>query len=166
MSPDFPLQDSALDLLRSCHAKMRSFGAGLVALRPAVEAGDGRVPAGAAAVARYLREALPRHAADEDESLTPRLLAHHPELAAALAALEAEHVRIVGLLPPLCADLDALATSAPVDLPAFGARAQALTDLLMQHIAVEEREWFPLVAGLPPEELAAVRREMAARRQG
>lgn len=165
MSPDFPLQDSALDLLRACHAKMRSFGAGLVALAPAAATGDPRVRTGAAAVARYLREALPKHAEDEDQSITPRLLARYPELGPVLAALEVEHGRIVALLPALCADLDRLADGRPVDLAPFGATAEQLASLLAAHATTEEEAWFPKLETLPADELAAIRQEMARRRR-
>jgi len=165
MSPDLPLEDSPLDLLRSCHEKMRMFCIGCEKLVAAVAEGDPRAAASAAIVARYFREALPRHAEDEDLSLTPRLLEVQPSLATVLAELELEHAQIVGRLPAVCADLDAIAAGHPDDPEAFAARVFALVALLRRHIEVEESTWFPWVPHLPPAEHATIRREMAERRR-
>lgn len=160
-----PPQDSPLDLLRSCHAKMRQFSVGLERVVAAHAAGDPRAAESAPIVARYFREALPNHAADEDESLTPRLVQLDPALAALLARLAEEHRHLDVLLPVLCADLDRLGTGEALDAAAFAERAAGVVGLLREHARVEEEAWFPLVDRIPPAEQRAIRLEMADRRK-
>ncbi len=127
-----PPQDSPLDLLRSCHAKMRQFSVGLERVVAAHAAGDPRAAESAPIVARYFREALPNHAADEDESLTPRLVQLDLALAALLARLAEEHRHLDVLLPVLCADLDRLGTGEALDAAAFAERAAGVVGLLRE----------------------------------
>jgi hemerythrin-like domain-containing protein len=159
------LQDSPLDLLRSCHAKVRQYATGLDRLVAAHAAGDPRAAEGAPPLARYFREAIPKHAADEDESLTPRLLRIAPHLRELLDRLEAEHREMKVLLPALCLDLDAIAAGGPIDTAAFATRAGTVTALLREHARLEETHWFSLVDTFPPEEQRQIRMEMAERRR-
>jgi iron-sulfur cluster repair protein YtfE (RIC family) len=124
------------------------------------------------AALRYFREAAPKHTADEEESLFPRLRTFGgPYLAGVLervAALEHEHVAV----EPLHAEVDRLGRAwlAAGSLPAPEAsRFLSLTTQLQQvyrmHIAAEEEIVFPAAAQLLPEgERMAIGAEMAARR--
>jgi hemerythrin-like domain-containing protein len=145
---------------------MRQFCTGLDRLVVAQAAGDPMAVGGAPTLARYFREAIPRHAEDEDESLAPRLLRVAPHLRELLASQAAEHVQMAALLPVLCADLDHIAAGAPIDAAAFAGRAAQVSALLRGHAEQEEASWFPLVATFPPEEQRQIRQEMADRRLG
>ncbi len=144
---------------------MRSFCVGCEKLVTAVAEGDPRAPGSAASVARYFREALPRHAEDEDESLTPRLLAVRPALAPVLAELEREHHEIVRRLPVVCASLDAIAVGQLEAPREFAREVAELVALLRNHIEVEETTWFPWVDTIPADERTSIREEMAERRR-
>ena len=120
---------------------------------------------------RYFREAAPKHTADEEISLFPRLRRiERPEVQAVLDrvdALEKEHVRAsaaheeadrlgrqwlqAGRLP--AADAERLAVL-----------IETLSGIYRHHIAVEDSEVFPLAALLGAEERKAIGAEMAARR--
>jgi hypothetical protein len=161
--------ESLADLLLACHERIRRFTAMAVALaepaaltRPAVEIADA-----ADAVRRYLALALPLHVADEDTSLTPRLLAHAPATAAALARMHDEHVAHHTLVLEVAARCAAIAR-APDQLaalaPALAAPAAELQAALALHLEEEERDIMPAVAALPADEQAAIVAELRARR--
>jgi hemerythrin-like domain-containing protein len=121
---------------------------------------------------RYFREAAPRHTADEEQSLFPRLRSlGTPEFEATLAkveALEEQHTRA----EQSHAEVDRLgsiwleAGSLPAgDAARFSDLVAALTDLYRAHIRVEEFEVFPAAAAaLGKSEREAIGSEMAARR--
>ena len=95
--------ETLVEVLMACHARIRRFTALAITLaapatasRPAAEIADG-----ADAVRRYLAVALPLHIADEDASITPRLLAHDPALGPALDRMHAEHEAHAPLLTAL-----------------------------------------------------------------
>lgn len=121
---------------------------------------------------RYFREAAPKHTADEDESLFPRLRsAEHPSakpVLARVAELEEEHAAA----QPMHARIDALGCAwlENGDLPL--ARRDELRGLLDQlerlyarHIRIEDEDVFPFAhAVLAPAAIAAIGHEMAQRR--
>jgi hemerythrin-like domain-containing protein len=121
---------------------------------------------------RYFREAAPKHTADEEETLFPRLRSRkQPEIGEVLArvdALEHEHERA----DRSHAEIDRLGQKwlEQGELPADQAARLAalladLTELYRAHIAVEESEVFPAasrVLGQP--DRTAMGGEMAARR--
>lgn len=91
--------DQPLELLSDCHRRIERF---LAVLSQVAEGARGRAlgadeKRSLTTALRYFREAAPRHTADEEESLFPRMRAcGGPEVAAALdrvATLEADHVR-------------------------------------------------------------------------
>lgn len=169
MLPRLPLEDSALDLLRACHAKMRLFTTALerIVETYAKNPADPQLADAARTTARYFREALPKHAEDEDVSITPRLLAVYPELADVLANGAREHAVMEGELPLLTAALDTLAARealGPQEFGAFSARVDRVVLLLRTHALTEETTWFVPFWQLPAAEHRAVRREMAERR--
>src|SRR5690606_29363620 len=89
--------DAPLGLLSDCHRRIERFLEVLITIadaRRGAELSPSDRDALSAAL-QYFRTAAPRHSADEEESLFPRLRAStHPEARAALArleALEADH---------------------------------------------------------------------------
>jgi len=166
--------DEPLGLLSDCHRRIEQF---LSVLATIAHTKQGQALStedrGALEAAlRYLATAAPRHSADEEASLFPRLRSSpDPGIRAAidtLDRLEADH-RVAeehhdaieafarrwlaaGSLPP--ADADALADHLAV-----------LDDLHRAHIRIEDTEIFPAAARvLTPADLQAVGREMAQRR--
>lgn len=156
----------AIDLLLSCHQRIRHFTA-LAARLSQTAAPLEQVADAARAVHHYYCQALPLHEADENESVYPRLRAAAPpaELAEANQAMVDQHVTIDRLIEDLLPRWRAVAER-PEEAPATAtlvARLQAAWD---EHLDLEERLVFPaLRTWLDPEARAAIRREMAARRQ-
>ena len=121
---------------------------------------------------RYFREAAPKHTADEEESLFPRLRRmSNPELQAALEqldALEKDH-RWAG---PLHADVERLGGKylnegrlSPDEAQVFRNSVHQLDAMYKRHIDVEDREVFPIAERvLPPQTKTEIAREMAERR--
>ena len=121
---------------------------------------------------RYFEESEPKHTADEEQSLFPRLRAsRHPRTPEALALVDvlahdhqvarAHHARVGTLVHRWLAD---------GRLPVGAARElrthlDALAALYRRHIPIEDGELFPLARGiLDATTTAALGREMAARR--
>lgn len=124
------------------------------------------------AALRYFREAAPKHTADEEESLFPRLREmHDPELQVAIQALEPlehEHRRAEALH----AEVDRLGRAclehgllSPEETGLFRQAVAELQSIYKEHIRIEDHIVFP-VAGrvLSPAEKTAIAAEMAARR--
>lgn len=161
-------------MLSDCHRRIEFFLQDLVRLA-AEASGRPLEPSQRNALdraLRYFRESGPRHTADEEESLFPRLRSSNDSrLESALAKLdelEAEHVR---------------ANAAHVVVDALGRRWLAdgilkndesirlqsllreLSELYRDHLALEDSELFPVAAAwLSTEEVIALGREMAKRR--
>ncbi|HZT78355.1 MAG TPA: hemerythrin domain-containing protein [Vicinamibacterales bacterium] len=167
--------DEPLGLLSDCHRRIERFLDTLV-LTTAAAAGGPLVQQQRAdidAALTYFRTAAPKHTADEEESLFPRLRASHDAAAAdalaTMARLERdhdvadEHHRAADALLRqwLAADrLDA------ASLSALRGHLTALQAIYAAHIAIEDRELFPAAGRvLTAEALAAVGREMADRRR-
>ena len=122
---------------------------------------------------RYFREAAPKHTADEEESLFPRLRkVNHPEVEAAIKTLdplEREHQRadalhsVVDQLGRKCLSG---ATLAPEDMQRFRESVAELAVIYKEHIRIEDEVVFP-VAGklLAAADKAAIAEEMAQRRK-
>ncbi len=166
--------DDPIGLLTECHRRIERFLAVLV--RVASDAG-GRplTPEQRTALEtalRYFRDAAPKHTADEESTLFPRMRASanpHAEAALAhIAALEADHDRA----DAAHADVDRLGrqwldsgTLPPDAIASLSSKLVDLSELYRAHIAVEEGEIFPLAARtLSPADRQAAGREMAARR--
>jgi hemerythrin-like domain-containing protein len=163
--------DEPLGLLSDCHRRIERF---LDVLLQIARAGGRPLPQAdreALSVSlHYFRAAAPRHTADEEQSLFPRLRAT-PDVRAALetlARLESDH---------RAADahheaVDALGTRwleqgelSPGDAARLREHLGALRGLYHAHIAVEDHELFPAAArALSPGDLEAIGREMADRR--
>jgi hemerythrin-like domain-containing protein len=119
---------------------------------------------------RYFREAAPKHTCDEEESLFPRLRALQTAQAAfaMLETLHAEHemaTRAHQEIETLC--LQWLADDLLTEASSRRLREllESLKAMYERHIAVEERELFPLAQALLDDaERQAIAAEMAARR--
>jgi hemerythrin-like domain-containing protein len=121
---------------------------------------------------RYFREAAPKHAADEEQTLFPRLRSVDlPEVKAVLASvdsLESDHIQA----EKSHVEVDRLGQAwlaagslPPADGTRFSGLIAGLAEPYREHIAVEERDVFPLAAavlGKPQRE--AMGGEMAAMR--
>jgi hemerythrin-like domain-containing protein len=160
--------DEPLGILSDCHRRVEKFLSvlAILAAKPAPHQLDEGERAALCRALDYFRKSAPKHTADEEESLFPRL--RTAGAAAELERLEEDHrdaaprhqqVETIGrrwlecmLLPDADRDL-------------FADAVGALNELYREHIALEEREVFPLAQRvLTPSELAEVGREMAERR--
>ncbi len=160
-------------LLSDCHRRIEMFlrvleGVASVIDRPMTE----ETPAALESALRYFREAGPKHTADEEESLFPRLRQMRlPEVETAierLAPLEHDHL-VAGSLHAEVQELGrrylAAGSLESTDVEAFRKAIASLVSLYKQHISVEDALVFPLAARLlSSAEKAAIADEMAARR--
>jgi len=161
-------------LLSDCHRRIEMFlrtleGVAPVVDRPLTE--ETRVALESAL--RYFREAAPKHTADEEESLFPRLRKMHlPDVEAAIARLDPlEHDHL--LAGSLHAEVEELGQRylAAGSLECTGVEAfrnaiASLASIYEQHIRIEDGLVFPLAARLlSSTEKAAIADEMVARRK-
>ena len=168
-----PTFGDPLGMLRACHRRIER--ALEVTERIAVLEHEGPLDEKArealAATLRYFGVGVPRHSADEDESLFPRLRAAGDIGGAADTAerLAEEHE----LLGTAHREIDALGQellstgrfSCADRRARFGLLIERLRTLYGEHIRVEDEELFPAAErALDPAELEAVGAEMAARR--
>jgi hemerythrin-like domain-containing protein len=122
---------------------------------------------------RYFREAAPKHTADEEESLFPRLRQLvHPEIQSAIERLEplerdhllagALHAR-VDELGEKCLTAGSLSAE---EVLVFRESIEKLASIYQQHIHVEDSLVFPLAnQALSSAQKETIAKEMAARRQ-
>jgi hemerythrin-like domain-containing protein len=163
-----------IGLLSDCHRRIEYFLRGLITI--AEKARGGAIsPANRADFEtglRYFREAAPKHTADEEESLFPRLMQSGSQqtepVLVLLEHLEAEHIsatnrhRIVDRLGTQWLSQGYLS---PADAELLLANLQKLRSDYENHIAFEDNQVFPLAARLlSMEELKLIGDEMAARR--
>ena len=166
--------DEPLGLLRDCHRRIEHFLQVLITVAAEAE-GDALSPShrGAAEGAlRYFSTAAPKHTADEEESLFPRLRdTRDPGVLEALALIErlerdhdeadAHHIAIEGLIRRWLANR-ALEQADAAELRHRLARLQRL---YQEHIALENDTLFPAAARvLEPAQLQDIGQEMARRR--
>ena len=163
-----------IGMLGDCHRRIIHFLQVLVTLSSEANGGalsaEQRSALGTSLL--YFREAAPKHTADEEESLFPRLRRlRTPEIAAVLAkvdSLEEEHSCAdrhhaeVDRLGQLWLQQGHLSTG---DAARFSALVNQLSDLYRRHIGMEDREVFPFAAAaLSAVDREAIGGEMAARR--
>lgn len=165
--------DQPLGLLSDCHRRIEMF-LGVLSRIARERAGQPLGPEAADAASkakRYFAEAAPRHTADEEDSLFPRVRAAVPERIESLAALERlrdEHETA----DRLHAQVDALLAQWLHDGRLSNEHSSDLITALEQlqvlykgHIELEETEVFPLAGRvLSKPALAEVGAEMRARR--
>ncbi len=164
-----------MGLLTDCHGRIKQFLGTLEAVAKELDRPYREETARALATAlQYFKHAAPKHNADEEESLFPRLrrLQHAVETQAMLAQLEeleSEHEWAA----PLHAELDRLgaqylasqAPLAPAEAEKFRGQVAQLAAMYRQHIHIEDVLVFPAADRLlPPGERAAIAQEMSARR--
>lgn len=166
--------DAPLGLLSDCHRRIEKFLSVLIAIADARRGGEltpGDRDALTASL-HYFRTAAPRHSADEEESLFPRLRsASDPAAKDALARLDSleadhrvaeDHQDAIDVLGRRWLRQGALRAG---DARSLREHLVALERLYRHHIAVEDRELFPAAERvLKPADLEALGREMAARR--
>jgi hemerythrin-like domain-containing protein len=163
-----------IGMLGDCHRRIERFLSVLASLSAQENGGtlDDQQKVALTTSLRYFREAAPKHTADEEESLFPRLRrSGSAEIESALSAvdaLERDHERAAewheevdrlgqrwlaeGVLPR-------------EDAARLSDRLEDLVQLYRQHISVEDTELFPLAAGvLSPSDRESIGAEMALRR--
>ena len=162
-----------LGLLTDCHRRIEMFLD--VLLRVAGEYPDRPLDERAAEAVqtarRYFLHAAPRHTADEEESLFPRLKAAaeaRGEHCLAIERLEGDHQRADGMHARVDELLDTWlrgGTLPPAQASELGSLLGMLRELYRAHIDVEERDVFPLAGKvLSASDLSAVGNEMRTRR--
>jgi len=147
-----------------CHVRIRHFSALAARLGEADPAPEPEVAEAARAVVDYFERALPLHAADEDESLAPRL---GPAQASALAEMTAQHREIDRLLQqliPLWRRVAAQPEDRSAARPRLGDGAARLIEIFDAHLAREEAHIFPAVEALPADVQKQILDEMTGRR--
>jgi hemerythrin-like domain-containing protein len=166
--------DQPLELLSDCHRRIERFLGVLshiadTARGRALNQGEGR---SLMVALRYFREAAPRHTADEEESLFPRMRARGgAEIAETLkqvAALEADH----GCANRLHSEVDEIFTEwleeaaiGPVIDERLREYLAELAALYAEHIRLEDEIVFPCAGRvLDSETRLAIGQEMANRR--
>ncbi|MBL9148117.1 MAG: hemerythrin domain-containing protein [Phycisphaerae bacterium] len=165
--------DEPIGLLTDCHRRIEMF---LELLQRAVREHAGApldTPTAAAIrnAQQYFAKAAPKHTADEEESLFPRLraaAATQGQDCSAIVRLEGDHeqadrlhAQVNGLLEGWLSD-----GSLPAErFTELGTILATLRELYREHIHLEEAEVFPLAGSLlSPTDLSAVGSEMRARR--
>ncbi len=160
--------------LGDCHRRIERFLNVLVSLSRSEKGGRLAEEQKAALTTslRYFRDAAPKHTADEEESVFPRLRSNNsPEAQAVLerlAALEHDHERAVEWHE----EADVLGQRwlaegrlSPEDAARFSTLAEDLARLYREHISVEDTELFPLAASLLSQaDRESIGAEMASRR--
>jgi len=161
-------------LLSDCHRRVEMFLGTLTAVsdvidRPATEETSRALES----ALRYFGQAAPKHTADEEESLFPRLRQiEHPEVESAfsrLEQLEEEH----RWAAPLHAEVERIGTQylstgslSSSEVEEFRKAVASLASMYKQHIGVEDELVFPLAARLLSDaDKSAIADEMAGRRK-
>jgi hemerythrin-like domain-containing protein len=161
-----------LGLLSDCHRRIESF---LDILIRVCEKAQGAAldPPEQVALEKalaYFRNSAPKHTADEEESLFPRLRRSGGAQASldCLAGLESDHQaaardhEIVDSIGRLWLSQGRLGDQ---QIREMSHALERLSTTYQRHIAIEDTELFPLAARvLPPQQLTDVGREMAERR--
>ena len=161
-------------MLGDCHRRVERFLGVLVRLSSGFEGQrlNDENRAALSGALRYFEESAPKHTADEEESLFPRLRAiADAELADALAEmerLEEDHRRVA----PVHDEMDALGRRwldegklSPGDAARFREIAAFLECHYREHIRVEDERLFPVAErALSEADRQAIGREMAGRR--
>lgn len=163
-------------LLSDCHRRIEMFLDSLEAVaRVAGRPSTDEIQRSLASALRYFRESAPKHNADEEESLFPRLrqAAHagHADVQSALAKLEQleEEHRSASLLHEEVERLGQRYLSTGIlsagEASRFADAIARLKAMYQEHIRVEDELIFPIAARLLPRaEQAQIGQEMAARR--
>ena len=165
--------DDPTDLLSDCHRRVEMFMGALLSVADVCHQPLKDETRRALDLAlRYFREAAPKHTADEEESLFPRLRQiDNPELQIALAlldTLEQDH----RWAEPLHKSVDKLGEEYLNKGELSSAKAREFRDAVSQlatmyrrHIDIEDKQVFPVAARIvSAKSKAEIATEMAARR--
>lgn len=157
-----PSFEDPIAVLELCHRRIEERLATLA--RAAAALDHPETPAALAEIVRHFEMAVPRHHADEEYSLFPRLAGN----AAADALLEqlADEHRVMSAIELALRTAIAQLGEKPEVAEELTAHAAALRDAYRDHLAREERELFPMARALAPAELRAIGIEMRLRRGG
>ncbi len=166
--------DEPLGLLSDCHRRIEHFLNLMLVLGRDLRGGplDGANRRALEQAVHYFATAAPRHTADEEQSLFPRLRASaDSRVAAALSTLdtlEADHreaERLHASVERLVRQWIAAGSLSPDDVNTLVSHLERLSAAYARHIYIEDRELFP-AAGLilTDPEIEQVGREMAERR--
>lgn len=161
-------------LLSDCHRRIEMFLGTLAAVGKVIDQPPAEETMRSLQGAlQYFRQAAPKHTADEEESLFPRLRGmHDSEVKSALSALdqlEKDHHTV----SPLHAEIERLALKylqtgslSDDEAEAYRAAVRNLQETYREHIQIEDSEVFPIAARLlSAPEKSAIAQEMAARRE-
>ena len=161
-------------LLSDCHRRIEMFLGSLGAVAKVIDCPlTDETSRALDSALRYFREAAPKHTADEEESLFPRLRqVHHPDVQSALTrldALEKDH----RWAAPLHAEVDRLGQQclskgslSAGEAEEFRKAVATLISMYQQHISVEDGVVFPVAARLLSQtDRATIADEMAIRRK-
>ena len=165
--------DEPLGLLSDCHRRIEMFLGAIVKVARDFK-GQGLPPAAADALARarrYFAEAAPKHTADEEESVFPRMRAAATARGVPcdqIGHLEADHQQADALQADANRLFDRWLEEGELDEMESAILLQTvetLEVLYREHIREEDEVVFPLAAQLiDPSELARVGEEMRDRR--
>lgn len=178
MAPTF---NDPLGMLRACHRRIERALTVIERLAEQEQAQGLDEPAREALrqTQRYFATGVPRHSADEEEPLFPRLRAAHlpsagtrpPDSAALqlLQSVEQEHEEAGAAHRELAALSEKLLQTGRFEIPEdrahFCRLITALRQLYQEHIRAEDNELFPLaVRTISAADQGAIGNEMAARR--
>jgi len=161
-----------LGLLSDCHRRIEHFLGVLIRICEKRNGGTMTAdePAALENALTYFRNAAPKHTADEEESLFPRMKSAEGvgKALECLARLEGDHVaarrdhEVVDTLGTMWLREGALKPRQSLEL---AGALRRLSELYAQHIAIEDQELCPLAGRvLGASELAEVGAEMAERR--
>lgn len=163
-----------IELLTDCHRRIERFLGVLVIVARQAHGGpmNQQQRDEWARALDYFKNAAPRHTADEEESLFPRLREmDSPQIQQALSdiqELETDHLRANAwhdLVEQLGRRWLADGQLSAEDTEAITNALDGLTELYKHHIALEDDSVFPLAAAvLPQSEKSGMGREMAQRR--
>jgi hemerythrin-like domain-containing protein len=163
-----------IGMLGDCHRRMERFLNALLTVATCAKGGSltHEQQTALATSLRYFREAAPKHTADEEESLFPRLSRlDRPDLQPLLARIdslqqdhecaERSHREVDHLGQLWLAD----GQLSPLDAEHLTTALTHLAELYRRHIAMEDIEVFPFAANaLASSDRHAIGAEMAARR--
>jgi hemerythrin-like domain-containing protein len=166
--PEPPLGEDVVDLMLACHVRIRHFLGVARAVGRGEAASEADLRDACERTRRYFLEALPRHVADENESVLPRLRGRSASLDAALAAMHLQHTDHAPVVDALVRLLDrvALDPASPARRASVSRCAEALTVDLERHLAAEETHVFPAMRALLSDaERTQILTELRARRR-
>lgn len=163
-----------LGLLTDCHRRIEMFLGALIKVADHSREGalDAQQRDALEKALTYFREAAPKHTADEEQSLFPRMRkVESPEVHTALAeveSLEREHRvadELHGKVDKLGRQWLATGSLLPAEVAEVRTALSELKKIYDRHIAIEDEQVFPLAKKvLAPDEQKRVGEEMAARR--